>query len=157
MRLRLIAIGTRMPDWVDTAFSDYWRRMRGMWKLELIELATAGRRHGDAAALVAMSAEAQRILSLLAPRDFVVALDEHGTERSTLELSRWLEQRRASGQDLAFIIGGPDGLSEEVLARGHFRWSLSRLTLPHGLARVVLAEQIYRATTLLAGHPYHRE
>jgi 23S rRNA (pseudouridine1915-N3)-methyltransferase len=157
MRLRVIAIGTRMPDWVDTAFNDYWRRMRGMWKLELIELATASRRHSGAAALVAMSAEAQRILSLLAPRDFVVALDEHGTERTTLELSHWLEQRRASGQDLAFIIGGPDGLSEEVLARGHFRWSLSRLTLPHGLARVVLAEQIYRATTLLAGHPYHRE
>jgi 23S rRNA (pseudouridine1915-N3)-methyltransferase len=157
MRLRLIAIGTRMPDWVDTAFSEYWRRMRGMWKLELIELATASRRPGGAAALVAMSAEAQRILALLAPRDFVVALDEHGTERTTLELSHWLEQRRASGQDLAFIIGGPDGLSEEVLARGHFRWSLSRLTLPHGLARVVLAEQIYRAATLLAGHPYHRD
>lgn len=157
MRLRLIAIGTRMPDWVDTAFSDYWRRMRGMWKLELIELPTASRRHSGSAALAAMSAEAQRILSLLAPRDFVVALDEHGTERTTLELSHWLEQRRASGQDLAFIIGGPDGLSEEVLARGHFRWSLSRLTLPHGLARVVLAEQIYRAATLLAGHPYHRE
>ena len=157
MRLRLIAIGTRMPDWVDTAFSDYWRRMRGMWKLELIELPTASRRTSGAAALAAMSAEAQRILSLLAPRDFVVALDEHGTERTTLELSHWLEQRRASGQDLAFIIGGPDGLSEEVLARGHFRWSLSRMTLPHGLARVVLAEQIYRAATLLAGHPYHRE
>jgi 23S rRNA (pseudouridine1915-N3)-methyltransferase len=157
MRLRLIAIGTRMPDWVDTAFSDYWRRMRGMWKLELIELPTASRRTSGAAALAAMSAEAQRILTLLAPRDFVVALDEHGTERTTLELSYWLEQRRASGQDLAFIIGGPDGLSEEVLARGHFRWALSRLTLPHGLARVVLAEQIYRAATLLAGHPYHRE
>jgi len=104
-----------------------------------------------------MAAEAQRILALLAPRDFVVALDEHGAERTTLELSHWLEQRRASGQDLAFIIGGPDGLSEEVLARGHFRWSLSRLTLPHGLVRVVLAEQIYRAATLLAGHPYHRD
>ena len=76
---------------------------------------------------------------------------------STLELSHWLEQRRASGQDLAFIIGGPDGLAEEVLARGHLRWSLSRLTLPHGLVRVVLAEQLYRAATLLAGHPYHRE
>jgi 23S rRNA (pseudouridine1915-N3)-methyltransferase len=157
MRLRLIAIGTRMPEWVDAAFSDYWRRMRAMWKLELIELPTASRRHSGGAALAAMAAEAQRILALLTPRDFVVALDEHGAERSTLELSHWLEQRRASGQDLAFIIGGPDGLSEEVLARGHFRWSLSRLTLPHGLVRVVLAEQIYRAATLLAGHPYHRD
>jgi 23S rRNA (pseudouridine1915-N3)-methyltransferase len=157
MRLRLIAIGTRMPDWVDAAFSDYWRRMRGMWKLELIELPTASRRHSGGAALAAMSAEAQRILALLAPRDFVVALDERGVERSSVEMSHWLEQRRASGQDLAFIVGGPDGLSEEVLARAHFRWSLSRLTLPHGLVRVLLAEQIYRATTLLAGHPYHRE
>src|ERR1039458_9083239 len=98
MRLRLIAIGTRMPDWVDTAFSDYWRRLRGMWKLELIELPTASRRHRGSAVLAAMSAEAQRILSLLAPRDFVVALDEHGTERTTLELSHCLEQRRGSGQ-----------------------------------------------------------
>ena len=157
MRLRLIAIGTRMPDWVDAAFNDYWRRMRGLWKLELIELPSASRRQCGGAAQAATAAEAQRILALLAPRDFVVALDERGSERTTVELSRWLEQRRASGQDLAFIIGGPDGLAEEVLARGDFRWSLSRLTLPHGLARVVLAEQIYRAATLLAGHPYHRE
>jgi 23S rRNA (pseudouridine1915-N3)-methyltransferase len=157
MRLRLIAVGTRMPEWVDAAFNEYWRRMRGLWKLELIELPTASRRHSGHAALAAMSAEAQKILATLAPRDFVVALDEHGAQRSTKELSHWLEQRRASGQDLAFIVGGPDGLSEEVLARGHFRWSLSRLTLPHGLVRVVLAEQIYRAATLLAAHPYHRE
>ena len=157
MRLRLIAVGTRMPDWVDAAFSDYWRRMRGLWKLELIELPTASRRHSGGAARAAMTAEAQRILAMLAPRDFVVALDERGSERTTMELSHWLEKRRASGQDLAFIIGGPDGLSEEVLARGDLRWSLSRLTLPHGLVRVVLAEQIYRAATLLAAHPYHRE
>jgi|HubBroStandDraft_6_1064221.scaffolds.fasta_scaffold522560_2 23S rRNA (pseudouridine1915-N3)-methyltransferase len=157
MRLRLIAIGTRMPDWVDAAFNDYWRRMRAIWKLELIELPTALRRHSGGAAPAAVAGEAQRILAALSPRDFVVTLDERGTERTTVELSHWLEQRRASGQDLAFIIGGPDGLSEEVLARGHFRWSLSRLTLPHGLVRVVLAEQIYRAATLLAGHPYHRE
>jgi len=157
MRLRVIAVGTRMPDWVDAAFSDYWRRMRALWKLELIELPTASRRHSGGDALAAMAAEAQRILSLLAPRDFVVALDERGSERTTVEISHWLEQRRASGQDLAFVIGGPDGLSEEVLARGHFCWSLSRLTLPHGLVRVVLAEQIYRAAMLLAGHPYHRD
>src|SRR6202171_1683371 len=105
MRLRLIAIGTRMPDWVDAAFSDYWRRMRGLWKLELIELPTALRRHSGGAELAVMPAEAQRILPLLAPRDFVVALDEGGSERTTAELSHWLEQRRASGQDLAFIIG----------------------------------------------------
>ena len=157
MRLRLIAVGTRMPEWVDAAFNEYWRRLRGLWKLELIELPTASRRHSGGAALAAMSAEAQKILATLAPRDFVVALDERGMERTTKALSRWLEQRRASGQDLAFIIGGPDGLSEEVLVRAHLRLSLSRFTLPHGLSRVVLAEQLYRAATLLAAHPYHRE
>ena len=157
MRLRLIAVGTRMPEGVDAAFNEYWRRLRGLWKLELIELPTASRRHSGGAALAAMTAEAQKIVAMLAQRDFVVALDERGMERTTKTLSRWLEQRRASGQDLAFIIGGPDGLSEEVLARAHFRLSLSRLTMPHGLVRVVLAEQLYRAATLLAAHPYHRE
>jgi len=146
-----------MPDWVDAAFNDYWRRMRALWKLELIELPTASRRDIGGQAAVAKSAEARRLLELLGPRDFIVALDEHGTQKSTVELSLWLEQRRASGKDLAFVIGGPDGLAEEVLARAHLRWSLSRLTLPHGLARVMLVEQIYRATTILAGHPYHRE
>jgi len=146
-----------MPDWVDSAFSEYWRRMRAMWKLELIELPSASRRESGGATLVAKNAEARKLLAMLTPRDFVVTLDEHGIQKTTVELSQWLEQRRASGKDLAFIVGGPDGLAEEVLARAHLRWSLSRLTLPHGLVRVLLAEQIYRATTLLAGHPYHRE
>jgi len=157
MRLRVMAIGTRMPPWVDAAFNDYWRRMRATWKLELIELPTASRRESGGAAHAARSTEARRLLQLITPRDFVVTLDEHGTHKSTLELSQWLEQRRASGKDLAFIIGGPDGLDEEVLQHAHLRWSLSRLTLPHGLARVMLAEQLYRASSVLAGHPYHRE
>jgi 23S rRNA (pseudouridine1915-N3)-methyltransferase len=152
-----MAIGTRMPDWVDAAFNDYWRRMRALWKLELIELPLASRRESAGATQVARSAEGQRLLSLVSPRDFIVALDEHGAQKSTVELSLWLEQRRGSGKDLAFIVGGPDGLADEVLARAHLRWSLSRLTLPHGLVRVLLAEQIYRATTVLSGHPYHRD
>jgi 23S rRNA (pseudouridine1915-N3)-methyltransferase len=157
MRLRVMAIGTRMPQWVDAAFTDYWRRMRAVWKLELIELPTASRRDSGGAAEAAKSTEARRLLPLITPRDFLVTLDEHGSQKSTTELAQWLEQRRASGKDLAFVIGGPDGLAEEVLARAHLRWSLSRLTLPHGLVRVMLAEQMYRATTVLAGHPYHRE
>ena len=156
MRLRVLAIGTRMPDWVDSAFNDYWRRMRALWKLELIEVPTASRRDVGGGAQ-AKNAEARRLLELLTPRDFIDTLDEHGTQKSTIELSLWLEQRRASGKDLAFIVGGPDGLAEEVLARANLRWSLSRLTVPHGMVRVVLAEQIYRATMVLAGHPYHRE
>ncbi len=156
MRLRVIAIGTRMPDWVDAAVTDYLRRLRGHCKVELVELASASRRHGGGAA-AAMAAEAHRILALLTARDYVVALHERGAQRTTQELARWLQERRSSGQDLAFIIGGPDGLAEEVLARGHFRWSLSRLTLPHALVRVLLMEQLYRAASVLAGHPYHRE
>ncbi len=160
MRLRVIAVGTRMPPWVDAAFEDYARRLHAPWRLTLTEVAPARRREGiDAAAgaRAAKAAEAKRILALLTGRDFVVPLDERATEPTTRELANWLTLRRADGQDLAFIIGGPDGLADEVFARGHWRWSLSRLTLPHALVRVVLVEQLYRAASVLAGHPYHRE
>ena len=144
MRLRVIAVGTRMPAWVDAAVEDYKRRLRGSWKFELEELP------------VARANEARRILARLSARDLVVPLDEHGEQFDTLELAHWLKAQRAAAQDVAFIIGGPDGLADEVLAKASRRWSLSRLTLPHALVRVVLAEQIYRASTVLAGHPYHR-
>ncbi len=156
MRLRVIAVGTRLPGWVAAAFEDYARRLHGPLRVELEELAAA-RRTASMPAVRATEAEGRRILAALAPRDHVVALDEHGTQFSTSELARWLEERRRSGQDLACIIGGADGLAPAVLARAQRRWSLSRLTLPHGLVRVVLIEQLYRASTLLAGHPYHRE
>jgi 23S rRNA (pseudouridine1915-N3)-methyltransferase len=145
-----------MPAWVDAAFGDYARRLRGPLAVELKEL-SAARRSATTPAPRALEQEAQRILATLAPRDHVVALDERGREYSTAELAQWLEERRRSGQDLACIIGGADGLAPAVLARAQQRWSLSRLTLPHALVRVVLIEQLYRASTLLAGHPYHRE
>ena len=154
--MRLIAIGTRMPDWVDAAFEEYARRLRGPWELKLTALAPARRVPGGGQDGLARSAEAARILERLAPRDYVVALDEHGSEPTTVELAHWLEERRAGGQPLTFIIGGADGLDPAVLARAQYRWALSRLTLPHALARVVLAEQLYRAATMLGGHPYHR-
>jgi 23S rRNA (pseudouridine1915-N3)-methyltransferase len=156
VRLRVIAVGTRMPEWVDAAFEDYSRRLSGTWKLEFKALAPASRRDAGGASEAAKAQEAKRILALLSARDVVVPLDERGEQFSTLELARWLEQQRADAQDLAFIIGGPDGLAQEVLARGRRLWSLSRLTLPHALVRVVLAEQLYRACTVLSGHPYHR-
>jgi 23S rRNA (pseudouridine1915-N3)-methyltransferase len=154
--MRLIAIGTRMPEWVDAAFGEYARRLRGSWELQLTALAPARRDPGSGQDALARGAEAARILELLAPRDYVVALDEHGSEPTTIELSRWLADRRAGGQPLTFIIGGADGLDATVLARAQYRWALSRLTLPHALVRVVLAEQLYRASTVLGGHPYHR-
>jgi 23S rRNA (pseudouridine1915-N3)-methyltransferase len=154
--MRLIAIGTRMPDWVGAAFEEYARRLRGSWKLELTALAPARRAPGSGDDGRARGAEAARILELLAPRDYVVALDERGSEPTTVELAGWLAERRAGGQPLTFIIGGADGLDERVLARAQYRWALSRLTLPHAMVRVVLAEQLYRAATVLGGHPYHR-
>lgn len=156
MRLRVIAVGTRMPQWVDEAFEDYARRLRRPWSLTLTQIAPAYRSQAPKAAQAARTAEARRILGLLSPRDCIVPLDEHAAEPTTLELVQWLSQRRTAAQDVVFIIGGPDGLAEEVLARAHYRWSLSRLTLPHGLARVVLVEQIYRAVTVIERHPYHR-
>ncbi|MCC7460852.1 MAG: 23S rRNA (pseudouridine(1915)-N(3))-methyltransferase RlmH [Gammaproteobacteria bacterium] len=156
MRLRVIAVGTRLPGWAEAACEDYARRLRGPLGVELVRI-SAAQRTAATAVQRALETEGRRILGALAPRDHVVALDERGTEFSTAELARWLEERRRSGQDLACLIGGADGLAPAVLARAQRRWSLSRLTLPHGLVRVVLIEQLYRASTLLAGHPYHRE
>ncbi len=154
--MRVIAVGTRMPAWVDAACEDYRRRLRPPWRLTLTELPAS--RRGDAAdaAARARAAEGRQILAQLSERETLVPLDEHGSELSTAELARWLREQQGTGTELVFIIGGADGLDAAVLARAHRRWSLSQLTLPHGLARVVLIEQLYRAASLIAGHPYHR-
>jgi 23S rRNA (pseudouridine1915-N3)-methyltransferase len=151
MRLRVLAVGDRMPQWVNAAFEEYARRFESSQPLQLQAVAVA-RQKGTAG----RHEEGQRLLAALAARDHVVALDERGKELSTLELARWLEQRRAAGGNVAFLIGGADGLADEVLAQAHMRWSLSRLTLPHALVRILVAEQLYRAGTVLSGHPYHR-
>ena len=156
MRLRVIAVGTRMSGWVEAACTDYTRRLRGADALEMVEVPVA-RRSGAGDAARAMATEAQRILALLGPREYTVALDERGRSFTTLQFSDWLAERRQAGDPVSFIIGGPDGLDPTVLQRAQLRWSLSALTFPHGLVRVLLAEQLYRASTLLAGHPYHRQ
>jgi 23S rRNA (pseudouridine1915-N3)-methyltransferase len=155
MRLRVIAVGTRMSPWVDAACHDYMRRQRGVDAIELVEIPVA-RRHGAGDVRRALTREAERILAQLEPREFVVALDERGRSFTTLQLTHWLAERRAQGAPLSFVIGGPDGLDGAVTARAQLQWSLSALTFPHALVRVLLAEQLYRASTLLAGHPYHR-
>jgi 23S rRNA (pseudouridine1915-N3)-methyltransferase len=156
MRVRLIAVGTRPPGWVRAACEDYITRLGSHLPVTVTELAAA-KRSGAAAAQRAIAEEGARVLAALRRGEFVVALDERGTEFSTRELAAWLKTRMQEGEDLAFVIGGPDGLAQEVLTRSKLRWSLSRLTLPHALVRVVLAEQLYRAHSLLAGHPYHRD
>lgn len=154
MAMRVIAVGTRMSAWVDAACQDYLRRMRGADAIELVEIPPASRGSG---AEQAARREGERILALLNPRDHAVMLDERGRSFTSLQLSEWLAERRNQGAALSFIIGGPDGLAAEVRARAQLVWSLSPLTFPHALARVLLVEQLYRATTLLAGHPYHRQ
>jgi 23S rRNA (pseudouridine1915-N3)-methyltransferase len=154
MRMRVIAVGTRMSAWVEAACQDYLRRLRGADAIELVEIPPARRSSG---AGQAARREGERILALLAPRDHAVVLDERGRSFTSMQLSGWLGERRAQGGALSFIIGGPDGLADEVRARAQLVWSLSPLTFPHALVRVLLIEQLYRATTLLAGHPYHRQ
>jgi 23S rRNA (pseudouridine1915-N3)-methyltransferase len=146
MRVRIVAIGTRMPAWVTTAYEDYTRRLRGSLRIDLDEL-PVGRGKAD---------EQKRLLERVGD-DYLVALDEHGKPRTTLELAKWLDERIQDGRNLSFVIGGPDGLGPEILAKASFRWSLSPLTFPHAMVRVILAEQLYRAHSVLHNHPYHRE
>lgn len=156
MRIRVIAVGTRMPEWVDAGCEEYLRRLRSSLPIKLQEIPVASR-SGAATPAQAIATETRALLATLDEDETVVALDERGKPWSTLELAQWLGEQQQLGSDLAFVIGGPDGHGAPLLERAQHRWSLSRLTLPHGLVRVVLAEQLYRASTVLAGHPYHRQ
>lgn len=156
MHVRLIAVGDRQPSWVDSAFSEYAGRLPRQWQFCLDEIATPKRaRTGSTAA--AVDAEGTKILGRLRPAEQLVLLDERGRQFSSRELAGKLEDWQTVGQDLAFVIGGPDGVSPGVRQRADLTWSLSKLTLPHGLARVLLAEQLYRGWSLTTGHPYHRD
>jgi 23S rRNA (pseudouridine1915-N3)-methyltransferase len=155
MHIRLIAVSDRQPAWVGDAFDEYVKRLPGQWRFRLDTVPTA-RRTGATSASQATEAEGLLVLRQLKPGETVILLDEAGTQLTSEGLSSRLAVWQSGGSDLAFLIGGPDGVSAECTRRADFRWSLSRLTLPHGLARVLLAEQLYRAHTLLQGHPYHR-
>ena len=155
-RVRIVAVGSRMPQWVREPFDDYIQRLGSSLKITLTEI-EPGARSGGRSPARAIETEGQRILAAVRANEFVVALDEHGSEMTTRELASWLATRLRDGSDLAFLIGGPDGFAPEVLQRANFKWSLSRLTFPHALVRVLLAEQLYRAHAVLANHPYHRD
>ena len=143
-----------MPPWVNTGFAEYAGRMPREARIELIALKPAAR-SGPLQRM--LDAEGKRILAAL-PADCVrVALDERGTLLSTMDLARRVARWREAARDVAFIVGSADGLAENVKKAAHLVWSLSPLTLPHGLARVALAEQLYRAVSILHNHPYHRE
>ncbi|HBS42553.1 MAG TPA: 23S rRNA (pseudouridine(1915)-N(3))-methyltransferase RlmH [Oceanospirillales bacterium] len=155
MKLRLLAVGNKMPDWVTAGFHEYSRRMPADCTLELVEI-SPGQRGKNTNKEKAMQQEADALLKAIRPQDHVVALAVDGKPWSTEQLAGQLENWRMQGGDVALLIGGPDGMTAEVLNSAAQRWSLSALTLPHPLVRVVLAEQLYRAWTILQGHPYHK-
>lgn len=153
MRIHLIAVGTRMPAWVRAGFADYAARLPRECSLALREIAPA-RRAGNPGRW--LRAEGERIRAAIPAGAYRIALDERGREWSTSELAERLARWLQEGRDLALLVGGPDGLEPACREGAEQTWSLSRLTLPHALVRVVVAEQLYRAWSLLHGHPYHR-
>ena len=156
MKLVIAAVGTRMPGWVDAAFAEFARRMPRELPLRLAEI-KAEPRSGGKGVDALLAAEAARIKDALPGRCRMVALDERGADLTTRGLAGRMEKWMETGDDVAFVIGGPDGLAPEIKAAAAETLRLSSLTLPHALARVLLAEALYRAASLLKGHPYHRE
>lgn len=155
MHIRLLAVGDRQPSWVDEAFGTYAGRLPREWKFRVDVIPTVRRNKNDKSHQ-AMEAEGELILGKIGQAEQVVLLDERGKQFSSKALAVRLSDWQADGRDLCFVIGGPDGVAEVCKQRADFTWSLSQLTLPHGLARVLFAEQLYRAHSLHTGHPYHR-
>lgn len=155
MKIHIIAVGTRMPAWVSQAFTEYAKRMPAHCRLVLHEVVAARRGKGaDIERL--MKDEGAKMMASIPRGAQVLALERTGQSIDTEQLAQMLETQLASGQDWAFLIGGPEGLSRECLARAQGHLSLSQLTLVHPLVRVLLAEQLYRAWTIVNGQPYHR-
>jgi 23S rRNA (pseudouridine1915-N3)-methyltransferase len=156
MKLFILAVGNKMPEWITSGFNEYTKRMPREATIALVEIKPESRTTGKTVAQI-MEAEAQRIESAL-PKDVTrIVLDERGAQLSTKQMSQKMHDWLGGGRDVAFIIGGADGLHESVRGSAHQLLGLSALTLPHGMVRVLLAEQLYRAYSLLHNHPYHRE
>lgn len=155
MRIHLIAVGTRMPAWVTQAYAEYARRLPHECRLQLVEIPPAKRRKSLPATRMQVE-EGRQILAAIPPQARVVALDVSGKDWDTATLATRVRDWMQAGRDVALLVGGPDGLSPDCLERAELRWSLSALTFPHALVRVIIAEQLYRAWSILAGHPYHR-
>lgn len=155
MKVRILAVGTRMPDWVTRGVEEYRKRLPRDFALEIEEIAPGARgRNADVGRAIAL--EGERVRARLKGNEHLVALEVNGKPWSTEALAREADGWRMQGRDVVLLVGGPDGLESRLSAAAHQRWSLSPLTLPHPLVRVVLAEQLYRAWTLMVGHPYHR-
>ena len=155
MRLLIVAVGQRVPEWAQTAYDDYAKRFPPELKVELKAVKTETRGSKSVEAL--MAAERERIEAAIPRGARVVALDERGTALTTKALAARLQGWQLEGDDVALVIGGPDGLEPAFRQAAHERIRLSDLTLPHAMVRVLLIEQLYRAWSVNAGHPYHRE
>ncbi|MFA6014961.1 MAG: 23S rRNA (pseudouridine(1915)-N(3))-methyltransferase RlmH [Gallionellaceae bacterium] len=156
MKLYILAVGHKMPEWISSGFNEYSKRMPREAAISLLEIKPEPRTTGKTVAQI-MEAEALRIIAALPKEALPVVLDERGASWTTKQLSKKMQEWMGGGRDVAFIIGGADGLHESVRSRAHQLLALSALTLPHGMVRVLLAEQLYRAHSLLNNHPYHRE
>lgn len=156
MKIKLIAVGNKMPAWVEAGVEEYQKRLPADFSLSIREIPPAMRtKNSDLKAC--MEKEAEGIRRALEKNDFVVALDVTGKHLSTEKLAASLQGLRDEARDLAFLVGGADGLAASILKESDAKWSLSALTFPHPLVRIIVAEQIYRAWSLLQGHPYHRQ
>jgi len=155
MRVRVIAIGQKLPSWIETGCDEYVKRMPREWSFELVALKSAPRVEGRPAA-DAMRAEAKLIDAAIPAGYWRIVADEHGKQVTTAEMAGLIRAWRQDGRDVAWIIGGADGLDRSIKDGANQSIALSALTLPHGLARLLLVEQLYRASSLLQGHPYHR-
>jgi len=155
MKLFIVSVGHKMPDWISTGFNEYAKRMPREAKIELVEIRPEPRTTGKTVPQI-MEAEAQRILAVLPQNCQCIALDERGTQPTTMQLAGQMQDWMHEGCDVAFIIGGADGLHVSVKQAARQLMALSALTLPHAIVRVLLAEQLYRAHSMMHNHPYHR-
>jgi 23S rRNA (pseudouridine1915-N3)-methyltransferase len=155
MKLGILAVGHKMPDWVAKGCTEYTKRMPRELPLSVVEIKPEPR--GSKTREQLLAAEKSRLQPALSGYARIVVLDERGTDLTTLKLAQRLEEWMREGGDTAFIIGGADGIDEELKQQAHESLRLSSLTLPHAMARLVLCEQLYRAVTVLKNHPYHRE
>ncbi|MBI3937643.1 MAG: 23S rRNA (pseudouridine(1915)-N(3))-methyltransferase RlmH [Betaproteobacteria bacterium] len=159
MKFVIVAVGHRMPAWIDAGFNEYAQRMPRETRIDLAQIKPEGRggRVGARPVAQLLEAESGRIRAALPAGCCLVVLDERGAQLTTAQLAQRVARWKHEGRDVAFVIGGADGIAPELKRSADLSLALSSFTLPHGLARVVLAEQLYRAVSLLAGHPYHRE
>ena len=155
MRISLIAVGSKMSAWVEQGYAEYARRMPADCDLQLVEIPAGKRGKGADIARITQQ-EGEKMLAAVPKGARIVTLEVTGRAWSTEDLSKELDNWLHDGRDVALLVGGPEGLSEECVVKAEQRWSLSKLTLPHPLVRIVVAEQLYRAWSILQNHPYHR-